>query len=564
MKRINEKSIYYFTTIIYIITIFLYEVFYCNFQYMKGNSEVYNISAFRIIFYIFLYIIYFLLKNKFTKQIVESFNNKFKKIITIISIIVSIILIFIILTDIIKTQNFELKHVIFLILISLINIFLIYVTNDIIKNTIVMSLTLGIIFSITITINNQLDEKKHFLSSYSLALGNLSSSNHTVDISIANIGRGLSVEKFNHYFNKYPERTYTKEYKVEDECDMPAGYYPISYIFSAMGIYLAKNLGGSIADIYFAGRIFNLFGYCLLMCIAFKILPYKKKIFFIIAFMPMLLCLSSIYSIDGISFGLISIFIAYCLKLYENQDKINIKQILILILTLILMGISKGTGYIFMSIFALILPIKKIIKENKKYIWYIITALAIILIILLAKTYAEQIHDYGDTRNLGSNSQKQLEYILENPIEYTKILFAHTKVTLTNINYLHFLNAPMFFRQTYDIVCIALLFYILIIGLLDESKSLKARIRIVSFITFFAVFIVTSTALYISYTPVGENYIAGYQLRYIFPIIPLILMSISNEKVRFNKENKSNTLIISYISSYFIVISLIDVIFHLI
>lgn len=290
-----------------------------------------------------------------------------------------------------------------------------------------------------------------------------------------------------------------------------------------------------------------------------KLLPYKKKVFFVTFFLPMLLCLASVNSIDGIAMGLISVFIAYCLKLYNQNDPINIKQILILFLSLILMSISKGIGYIFMSLIILILPFKKIIKENKKYILYIVLTIILILGLLIAKTYSTQIHNYGDSRAYGSNSQEQLKFIINNPISFSKTLINHTIATFGNLDAMSFLNAPMFFGMFYYHVFLMILYFIIFIGLSDNSKSFNLRTKSIFALTFFAIFITTSTALYLSYTAVGANYIDGYQLRYIFPIIPLFLMSISIKNMKYNENKCEDILFITYIIGLINILSIIGI-----
>ena len=81
--------------------------------------------------------------------------------------------------------------------------------------------------------------------------------------------------------------------------------------------------------------------------------------------MPMLLALASVYSPDGIGTALVALFIAYCLKLHE-KDNFNIKEISILLLLLILAASIKSVGYIGISLIIFVLPLKKIIKQNKK------------------------------------------------------------------------------------------------------------------------------------------------------------------------------------------------------
>ena len=240
--RITENKINIITTILYILCILIYDVFYCNFAMINGTNNTYNFSLFRIIFYIIIYIVYYLFKERFINTAIETLNNTKKKKISIAFIVILTFLLFVIIGFSIVTKSIYLWQVIAVISIILSYIFLIYVSNDFIKNAILLSITTGIIFSLSIYVNNQLDEKKHFLSVYSLTFGNYSHTNHTVDLSIAEIGRIIPVTEFNNYFNKYPENKLTKEFNADDECDKPATYYAVSYLPSAIGVFMARIL----------------------------------------------------------------------------------------------------------------------------------------------------------------------------------------------------------------------------------------------------------------------------------------------------------------------------------
>ena len=274
--------------------------------------------------------------------------------------------------------------------------------------------------------------------------------------------------------------------------------------------------------------------------------------------MPMLLALASVYSPDGIGTALVALFIAYCLKLHEKEN-VNIKEVAILLLLLILATFIKSVGYVGILLIIFILPLNNIIKQNKKYMKYIIPLLIILLIGTLL-TYKTNINAPGDARVEGTDTKTQFEYILNNPFTYGKILVSHSIGELFNLGAVKFLNAPMFFRTTYYNVFIILMEYLLFISITDSTKHLKIKHRILFILTFFIIYAMTSTAMYLSYTEVGANYINGHQLRYIFPTISLVLMSISIKKLGLGieKRMKYSDLYIAYPMAIFLMISALD------
>ena len=98
----------------------------------------------------------------------------------------------------------------------------------------------------------------------------------------------------------------------------------------------------------------------------------------------------------------------------------------------------------------------------------------------------------------------------------------------------------------------------------DNSKKIKLNTSIVSIITFIGVFASTSLMLYLTFTPVGQIDISGYQPRYITPLLPIVLMLINNKKNinRSNKGDEEKTDInISLISGLFIIINLVCLVY---
>ena len=150
--------------------------------------------------------------------------------------------------------------------------------------------------------------------------------------------------------------------------------------------------------------------------------------------------------------------------------------------------------------------------------------------------------------------------MMNNPIKYSKVLINHTMSTFINLKGMSFLNAPMFFSTTYYKLFLVMAIYLVFISITDSSKHLKISNRILFVITFLVVFAMTSTAMYLSYTRVGANYINGHQMRYIFPTLSLILISISIKKIELENKFKYSDLYVAYPMAIFLIVSVLDVI----
>lgn len=550
--KLNKKQI--ITLLILCMIMGIYELLFCNYLFITGEST-YAFSFYRMVMYVAVIILF----PKFSKHILEYKGEiqKAEKYILYVSILLLLATFFFTFVGKITL----LTDIIIIIAILLILLLAFSLTGNYIKNFILIALAMGFILSMIMPINNQLDEKRHFLSAYNLSYANINFNKPIINEGVQSIPQRLNFEKFNTYFHKNYEPTFLEEYVIEDISNIPAAYNPIQYLPSAIGIYIARLLGGSIADIYYAGRFFNLIGYIVLVAFTLKVLPYKRKSFYVIFLMPMLLALASVYSVDNIMVGVISLWIAYCLKLYEQKEKITGKQLFILLGIFTLIGTLKSMSYLPIALFIFIIPIRKILKENKKYLVPIILLGIVSVTINIGITLYLQSDQLSDPRVENTNAMQQIEYIKEEPIEYIKILGKHIKTTLTEFSALSYLNGPMFFGNDFDNIFLILLLFLFYTGITDDSKNLSKKTKWIAIITFFIVLSITSTLLYISYTPLQGKTIQGYQLRYIFPIISLIVICLSSEKIKNQKSEKKDCLFTTCFMVCFLVFSIYGLLF---
>ena len=528
--NLNKKHI---VLILYVLSILIYDIFFCNGKlFITGN---YNFSLCRIIFYIIFILVFFKFKNKIFENLDKSFEDKFKRILILVYIPLSILAIpaFVL---------FSMKYGIELFAVGTITmllsgVFLIIVSENLIKNVIVTTFTFGLIFSCTTDFNHRLDERKHFMSAFNLSFGKIDyNDEYLCDKQLLEIEQIekfiLSVEKF--------KGVYKPELSTDIELDVsstPTTNSVFLYIPSAIGMAISRILQGSLLDMYIVGRIFNLITYMLLVIAIFKLLPYKKNVYYLICTMPLIILLAASYSIDALSLGLISIFIANVLRIYEKEE-INIKDIILLVSSVILLLLAKSMAYIGVGLIVLILPFKKIIKQNKKHL-PIFIAIAAILIIVLSILLLN-INIETDTRSENTNSNGQVEFLLSNPFQIIAVFYRHVRDTILDLGWLANLNPEAFFYEYYK--CVFMIMFIVFIGISvnDESKKFKIKDIIIFLITFAIVYAMTSFALYIGFTEVGGKYILGYQARYLIPILPLVFMCLNNNliKIKINCDEK--------------------------
>lgn len=246
----EEKILKIFTAIICFFIMVVYEFLFCNAEFTKGlfNSNIvkYNFSFARLVIYVIYGILFFKYIDKFTKEAVKSLKNKYKLIaIGVIFFIFACSFVYALVTKIIYYK------IVLMVLDLLMGIILlIYLSNNFEKNTILVFLTLGVLFCCTTQFNGSLDEKRHFMSALNISIGNFDyKNNNLTEKSMEEIPRVCPlVDSMQFFGKKYENNVYENN---DVQLDFKATNYSfILYLPSAIGIKIGTILHGSVADIY--------------------------------------------------------------------------------------------------------------------------------------------------------------------------------------------------------------------------------------------------------------------------------------------------------------------------
>lgn len=575
LKKINLKNrkvLKILTIAIYLISILIYEIGICNGEALFKNETIsYNFSLCRTVIYLIFLILLIKNINRFIENAIASLELKVKKIVLGIYIPVTIITIIYVLIRWISIY----KALTLTIALLMGLLFIIYISSNYIKNTIIITFTLGIVFTFATDFNHAIDEKKHIMSAVNLANGNFNySKNPLNEPAYNNIIFNCDIDSFIQFYSKKYEPALTDEWNRTEEtemyyiCSAPTDYNFVLYIPSALGINFSRLLGGSVADTYITGRLFNLITYAIMIIAILKLLPYKKKIFYIIYMIPFTLLLAASYSVDGFCIGLIGIFIAYCLKLSEiDYKEIKLKQILTLMILFALCLLAKNLVYCTVILFVLVLPIFKILKNNKKSLPVIISIILIAILIcgaLLLNKLEATTSSGGDPRGGQTSVSGQINFLLSSPFNIVEVGFEHIMNSVLNFNWYTYLNNSNFFGKYFAQIFFLEMIFIIYVCVTDNSKKINTRTTIVSLITFIITYAATSIMLYLTFTPVGQINISGYQPRYLTPILPIVLM-LTNNKRYIGKSSKEQEEVIdtnvSLISGFIIIIDLVCLIY---
>lgn len=526
------KKLKIITTIISILCMLIYEFIFCN-LYNINNGKFY-FSTFRLITYLVLGLLFWKFSNKFIEEAITSMKKKKSLIITYVVAII-MYTVYIIIK---KEEIWKIFKVIMIELSGL--LFILYLSKDYIKNIVVTTITLGIMFSSTSDFFHIMDEKQHFNTALNLASGNFNYQIEPLgDRKFQDITREIPMQEF---VMKYSNIKYKmKMEKVEfDEVSIPMTYNPLLYLPSALGINLARFFGGSMLDVFLAGRIANLIFFMGLLIAIFKILPFRKDTFYCIYLLPQAMALAASYSMDAITVGLVGIFIAYVLKIYkENQDGINIKQCMLLIVLFMIALLSKLGAYLGICIVILILPIMKSIKKDKRLLFIIGTVILIAVGLGLYRFNSIVKTTKGDIKMEEANPKAQLEFVLSDIKRFKYVYKNCLNNTIFDLDYYEGLNLKKFMGSEYKIVTWALFIFCVYTATNDGTHNFKKKEKIIMILAFAATFFCGTMLMYLWHTPYMALTIIGYQARYLIPILPLLLMCLYSKAE--NQEEEYNT-----------------------
>ena len=320
-----------------------------------------------------------------------------------------------------------------------------------------------------------------------------------------------------------------------------------SYVPQALGITLARILGLNFASRILFGRIFNLIWSVFAVSLAIKWMPFGKKILFAVAMLPMSLHEMASNSYDAWIIAFSMLFIAYCMKLAYEKDRVENRDVAILAC---LIGLLAPCKIVYTPIIGLCLLIPKEKFGNIKR-WgvsaaIVLGALVVMMLIVNGQTlswYAEA--DVAD--NYVSHAGEQgytFSYFLEHPIELPVIMLNTLKVSgmlylKTMLGWrLGQLDINLQISDAFFVVLIVLVILFFIPGV-DEPRVFRKGNKVWMTVLIGAVAFLTMFSMLVAWTAISSDVITGVQGRYFLPVLPLgamVLFTDGNLVVRRQHE----------------------------
>ena len=306
------------------------------------------------------------------------------------------------------------------------------------------------------------------------------------------------------------------------------------YIPGALGMTFAKGLGLSFVHITMMGKFFNLLLYVILFYFAIKKIRYGKILLATIGLLPTNIYMAANYSYDPWLIGFVALSYAYFFYEIQTPDEpLSVKNV-VLMAVFLLIGCLPKAVYCVLALPFLFMPKKKF-QSGKQRFWYYAPVLLAGLALLGSFLIPALLHGVGGGDSRGGaevNAKLQLAYILDNPMQYLRVLVNFLKDYLSVSTTPSYLQMYFYFGNGRFVgTTIVILIAVAVMDHKGENCT-KPMIRISGVVASFGAAVMCATAMYISFTPVGAEHIAGCQGRYLLPMVFPFLMSIAPGKVK--------------------------------
>lgn len=305
----------------------------------------------------------------------------------------------------------------------------------------------------------------------------------------------------------------------------------------ALGFTLARVLGLNSIALLYLGRFFNLLLFAAVGTWTIKRLPFGKNVFFGVSILPMSLHLAASLSYDVVILAFTGYFTAVCLDLAYKAETVKVKDVVALAVVMAVMGPCKMV-YGAIAGFCLLIPVKKFGNWRK---WAIsaaavlgsfLAAMAVVNLRIVAM-YTQESYSYVAWAEEAGYSFAEL---IHRPVRVLQ-LFYNTVAWQGENLYSGMLGESFGNRDavlnTPYVVILLLTACLVILALKKPGEEIFIKVKDRLWIWFICLVIFAALlfSMLLAWTPKSSNMVQGVQGRYMLPLLPVLLLTLKNQKV---------------------------------
>lgn len=368
-------------------------------------------------------------------------------------------------------------------------------------------------------------------------------------------------EQKNHDFS-WADITYQSRFhRSEDRV-----YYP-----NAAGFFLGRKLGADFATSVVLAKYGNLLMYILVVFFAVKLAKGFQMLVALIGLLPNNLFIASAISYDGVVTAfLLLATVLVANEMLEPEKKITWQSTLGIMFAYVIGSLTKPV-YIVMALMLVFFGKKKFVNPFQEAVFKIsVCVVAGLMLYAIFKPLPAAGGNYqlvgnfsylGDKRNVGTSFSGQIQYVMANPLVYTKVLLGSMFGMLKD----YLFGGDSFIGYAYlgfkgwiwTWICLILAFFTALFSDKKETgKPIGIKYILLNLLMIFGTSAIVLTSMYVSYTAVGADFIAGVQGRYFIPLfLPFFSCFFQNRcKVPFGRVwiNRAGFLVMGGLNLYMI------------
>ncbi len=423
----------------------------------------------------------------------------------------------------------------------------------------------GVMMLFMITPGNVPDEYSHYIRSYvdSVSISKEWKDNAKMPVSINDL-----MEKFTYNRHstkiKYSAESYMTELLKSNDYDTlkksNIGYENTKYLSflpylpSTIINVIGRNLRLPVFITFMLCRLINLIVSTMLCYMAIAISPRFKKIFALIAILPIFMQQAIGVDMDYLTDSVAILLIAIILKYRFEDINLGIKDLICIAMVGISLGLCKF-GYFPLLILIFMIPNKKF--ANKKVA--IIFKLSLILIPIIISYFA----NFSAVSNPNTNETEKytIKTVLLNPINSAKVCVKTLIGRFADDSLSKQIDGFGWSTKSQLKLSLWVLASVYIICLFsdnEESQYLTKKDRIVMLGIFSFIYLILYGIAFTEWTSIISDEITGLQARYFIPILPLFYIAISNNFFKNTMNNKWKFYTISiFISQLLSIMSIV-------
>ncbi len=325
------------------------------------------------------------------------------------------------------------------------------------------------------------------------------------------------LNELNYRYNKMYEYTALSDVEI----NWSNIYTYVGWLPNAVLMFICRGLGFSFVNTIQIAKLGNVFTYSIVVYYAIKKVNIGKLIMCVIALYPTSISLAAAYSYDTWLTSFTMLGLSYLIyNITNTKEKLKNRDIIIMILSFVF-GVGPKAIYFTLIFLMYLMPKCKFTDKMQMRKYYFFVSISIVFCIL--SFLLPFVSSPGGDLRGGSDvdSAKQVAYILGNPLQYTKVLlnafgdYISPEKSQQYMTLLGYKGDAQFFLLLFLTAITVTFTY----HETDERRWLSKWQRAFFLAIVFATVVLIITAMYVSFTGVGRDQVAGIQPRYLIPVL---------------------------------------------